>query len=143
MNIVGEITFTIVKPSSVSMNHLGPILTQITENEFKVIAIKMLHLSKDQATAFYAVHKGRPFFDGLVDFMTSGPVVVAVLQKANAVDDYRKLIGNTNPENAENGTIRKLYGMSIQKNAVHGSDSDENAMIESRFFFSDLEMFPY
>lgn len=139
----GKITFTIVKPSALSMNYLGPILTKITDNEFKVIAIKMLHLSKDQATAFYSVHQGKPFFDGLIEFMTSGPVVVATLMKNNAVDDYRKIIGATNPEKADNGTIRKLYGIDMERNAVHGSDSDENALIESRFFFSDIEIFQY
>lgn len=139
----GKITFTIVKPSALSMNYLGPILTKITDNEFKVIAIKMLHLSKDQATAFYSVHQGKPFFDGLIEFMTSGPVVVATLMKNNAVDDYRKIIGATNPEKADNGTIRKLYGIDMERNAVHGSDSDENALIESRFFFSDIEIYQY
>ncbi|MDP4290493.1 MAG: nucleoside-diphosphate kinase [Bacteroidota bacterium] len=137
----GEITFTIVKPSSISRNHLGPILTQITENGFKIIAIKMLHLSTYQASAFYSVHKGKFFFDDLIEYMTSGPVVVAMLEKDNAVDDFRKLIGATNPEKADNGTIRKLYGIDMQRNAVHGSDSDENALIECRFFFSDLEIF--
>ena len=139
----GKITFTIVKPSALSMNYLGPILTNITDNGFKVIAIKMLHLSKDQATAFYSVHQGKPFFNGLVEFMTSGPVVVATLIKNNAVEDYRKIIGATNPEKAEAGTIRKLYGIDMERNAVHGSDSDENALIESHFFFSDIEIFQY
>jgi len=139
----GKITFTIVKPSALSMNYLGPILTNITDNGFKVIAIKMLHLSKDQATAFYSVHQGKPFFDGLIEFMTSGPVVVATLMKNNAVEDYRKIIGATNPEKADAGTIRKLYGIDMERNAVHGSDSDENALIESHFFFSDIEIFQY
>jgi len=139
----GKITFTIVKPSALSMNYLGPILTNISDNGFKVIAIKMLHLSKDQATAFYSVHQGKPFFDGLIEFMTSGPVVVATLMKNNAVEDYRKTIGATNPEKADAGTIRKLYGIDMERNAVHGSDSDENALIESRFFFSDIEIFQY
>ena len=139
----GKITFTIVKPSALSMNYLGPILTNITDNGFKVIAIKMLHLSNTQATAFYSVHKDRPFFNDLVEYMTSGPVVVATLMKVNAVDDYRRIIGATNPEKAEEGTIRKLYGLDMQRNAVHGSDSDENALIESRFFFSDIEIFQY
>jgi len=139
----GKITFTIVKPSALSMNYLGPILTNITDNGFKVIAIKMLYLSKDQATAFYSVHQGKPFFDGLIEFMTSGPVVVATLMKNNAVEDYRKIIGATNPEKADAGTIRKLYGIDMERNAVHGSDSDENALIESHFFFSDIEIFQY
>jgi len=139
----GKITFTIVKPSAVSMGFIGPIVTQITENEFKVVAVKMLHLSKDQASSFYAIHQGKPFFDGLIESITSGPVVVAVLQKDNAVDDYRKLIGATDPAKANEGTIRKRYGIDMGRNAVHGSDSDENAIIESRFFFSDIEMFQY
>jgi nucleoside-diphosphate kinase len=139
----GKITFTIVKPSALSMNYLGPILTKITDNGFKVIAIKMLHLSTDQATAFYSIHEGKPFFNDLIEFMTSGPVVVATLMKNNAVEDYRKIIGATNPEKADAGTIRKLYGIDMQRNAVHGSDSDENALIESRFFFSDIEIFQY
>ena len=139
----GKITFTIVKPSALSMNYLGPILTNITDNGFKVIAIKMLYLSKDQATAFYSVHQVKPFFDGLIEFMTSGPVVVATLMKNNAVEDYRKIIGATNPEKADAGTIRKLYGIDMERNAVHGSDSDENALIESHFFFSDIEIFQY
>ena len=139
----GSITFTIVKPLAISMNYLGPILTKINENEFKVISLKMLQLSRDQAKAFYAVHQERPFFNGLIDFITTGPVVVAILQKSNAVDDFRKLIGSTNPESAAEGTIRKLYGVDMQRNAVHGSDSDENALIESRYFFSNLEIFNY
>jgi nucleoside-diphosphate kinase len=139
----GKITFTIVKPSAVSMGFIGPIVTQITENEFKVVAVKMLHLSKDQASSFYAIHQGKPFFDGLIESITSGPVVVAVLQKDNAVDDYRKLIGATDPAKADEGTIRKRFGIDMGRNAVHGSDSNENAIIESRFFFSDSEMFQY
>lgn len=139
----GKITFTIVKPAAVSMGFIGPIVTQITENEFKVIAVKMLHLSKDQASSFYAIHQGKPFFDGLLESITSGPVVVAILQKENAVDDYRKLIGATDPAKANEGTIRKRFGIDMGRNAVHGSDSDENAIIESRFFFSDIEMFQY
>ena len=137
----GKITFTIVKPLAVTMNYVGPILTQITENDYKVVALKMLQLSRAQAGEFYSVHRDKSFFEELIDFIVSGPVVVAILQKANAVEDFRKLIGATNPEKADMGTIRKLYGVDIQRNAVHGSDSDENALIESRFFFSDLEMF--
>ena len=139
----GKITFTIVKPLAITMNYLGPILTKIAENEYKVIALKMLHLSRDQASAFYSIHQGKPFFEGLIDFITSGPVAVAILQKSNAVDDYRKLIGSTDPEKADKGTLRKMFGIDIERNAVHGSDSDENAIIESQFFFSDLEMFQY
>lgn len=139
----GKITFTIVKPLAITMNYLGPILTKITENEYKIIALKMLHLSRDQASAFYSIHQGKPFFEGLIDFITSGPVAVAILQKSNAVDDYRKLIGSTDPEKADKGTLREMFGIDIERNAVHGSDSDENAIIESRFFFSNLEIFQY
>jgi nucleoside-diphosphate kinase len=138
-----NITFTIVKPLALKMSYLGPILTKITENKFQIIALKMHNFSKEQASYFYGIHKGKPFFDGLIDFITSGPVVVAVLEKENAVEDYRTLIGSTNPSLAADGTIRKLYGIDIQQNAVHGSDSDENAMIEAKFFFSELEFFKY
>ena len=138
-----NITFTIVKPLALKMNYLGPILTKITENNFKIIALKMHYFTKEQACSFYGIHKGKPFFDGLIDFITSGPVVISVLEKENAVEDYRTLIGSTNPSLAADGTIRKLYGIDIQQNAVHGSDSDENAMIEAGFFFSELEFFKY
>ncbi|NWJ50717.1 MAG: nucleoside-diphosphate kinase [Bacteroidetes bacterium] len=138
-----NVTFTIVKPLALKMNYLGPILTKITENNFKIIALKMHYFSKEQACSFYGIHQGKPFFDGLIDFITSGPVVVAVLEKENAVEDYRTLIGSTNPAVAADGTIRKLYGIDIQQNAVHGSDSNENALIEAKFFFSDLEFFNY
>lgn len=138
-----NVTFTIVKPLALKMNYLGPILAKITDNNFKIIALKMHYFSKEQACSFYGIHKGKPFFDGLIDFITSGPVVVAVLEKENAVEDYRTLIGSTNPASAADGTIRKLYGIDIQQNAVHGSDSDENALIEAKFFFSELETFNY
>jgi nucleoside-diphosphate kinase len=138
-----NLTFTIVKPLALKMNYLGPILTKITDNNFKVIALKMHLFSKEQACSFYEIHKGKPFFDGLIDFITSGPVVVAVLEKENAVEDYRTLIGSTNPDVAAEGTIRKLYGIDVQRNAVHGSDSNENALIEAKFFFSEIEFFNY
>jgi len=113
----------------------------VTNEGFRVIAIKMTHLDKEQAKAFYSVHEGKAFFEPLVDFMTSGPIVAMILKKENAVEDYRKLMGNTDPAKAAEGTIRKLYATNITMNAVHGSDSDENAAIESGFFFSELEIF--
>lgn len=137
----GNITFTIIKPYAVSNGHIGPILNMIHEKEFQISAMRMLWLTKGEAQRFYEVHKERPFYDDLVEFMTSGPIVVAVLKKENAVEDYRKLIGATDPEKAEEGTIRKLFARSTRENAVHGSDSDENAMIEASFFFSGLQRF--
>ncbi len=138
-----NLTFTIIKPSALKMNYLGPIISKITDNNFKIIALKMHQFSKEQARSFYKIHKEQPFFDSLIDFMTSGPVAVAVLEKENAVEDYRTLIGSTNPTTAAAGTIRKLYGIDIQENAVHGSDSNENALIEAQFVFSGLELFDY
>ncbi|MDD4150001.1 MAG: nucleoside-diphosphate kinase [Bacteroidales bacterium] len=138
----GEFTFTMIKPTAVRLGKLVPILHEIDHAGFTVIAMKMTRLSREQAERFYAIHKERPFFDELVCFMSSGPVVAIVLQKENAVLDFRKLIGNTNPQNAEEGTIRKKFAISVQENAVHGSDSDENALIEANFFFSQFEIFP-
>ncbi len=137
----GEFTFTMIKPKAVELGNLIPILYDISQAGFKVVAMKMTRLSLVQAKKFYAIHKERPFFKDLVEFMSSGPVVAAVLQKDNAVEEYRKLIGTTNPAEAEDGTIRKKYALSVQANAVHGSDSDENALIESNFFFSQFEIF--
>jgi nucleoside-diphosphate kinase len=137
----GNITFTIIKPFAVSDGHIGPILNMIHEKGFQISAMRMLWLTRGEAERFYEVHKERPFYDDLVEFMTSGPIVVAVLKKENAVQDYRKLIGATDPEKAEEGTIRKLFARSMRENAVHGSDSDENAMIEASFFFSGLQRF--
>lgn len=137
----GNITFTIIKPGAVANEHIGEILSMITQAGFWIAAMKYLKLSQKQAEEFYSVHKERPFFGELVEFMTSGPIVVAILEKENAVEDYRKLIGATDPSKAEQGTIRKLFAESIQKNAVHGSDSDRNARIESDFFFSRSERF--
>ena len=137
----GNITFTIIKPYAVSEGHIGPILNMIHEKGFQISAMRMLWLTRGEAERFYEVHKERPFYKDLVEFMTSGPIVVAVLKKDNAVEDYRKLIGATDPEKAEDGTIRKLYARSMRENAVHGSDSDENALIESSFFFSGLQRF--
>ncbi len=137
----GNITFTIIKPLAVSEGHVGPILNKIHIAGFRISAMRMLWLTQGEAERFYEVHKERPFYEDLVDFMTSGPIVVAVLRKENAVEDYRKLIGATDPEKAEEGTIRKEFAKSMRENAVHGSDSDENAIIEGSFFFSGLQRF--
>jgi len=134
-------TFTMIKPDATSKGYTGAILDQIIKAGFSVKAMKWIHLSPTQAGAFYEVHKERPFYQELVDFMSSGPIVAAILEKENAVADFRTLIGATNPAQAEEGTIRKKYAASIGENAVHGSDSDENAAIEGNFFFSGLEMF--
>lgn len=130
-----------IKPDATKKGHTGAILAQINAAGFRIAALKMLHLSKEKAGEFYAVHKERPFYEGLVEFMSSGPIAAAVLEKENAVEDFRQLIGATNPAQAAEGTIRKLYAASIGENAIHGSDSDENALIESDFFFSKLEQF--
>jgi nucleoside-diphosphate kinase len=139
--MAGTITLTIIKPYAVANEYTGPILAKINEAGFHIAGLKLLSLTVNQARTFYAVHKERPFYDSLVKFMTSGPVVVAVLEKANAVEDFRKLIGATDPANAEDNTIRKLYAESTERNAVHGSDSDENAIIECDFFFSQSERY--
>lgn len=136
-----NITFTMIKPDAVEANNIGPILAMINKAGFKILAMKYLRLTKDQAGQFYAVHKERPFYGELTEYMSGGPIVAAILQKDNAVTDYRKLIGATDPTKAEDGTIRKMFAKSIAANAVHGSDSDENAEIESNFFFSHLERF--
>ena len=137
----GKITLTMIKPLAVQQGFIGPILSKINENGFRIVALKLMWLTENQAMRFYAVHKERPFYNDLVKSMTSGPIVAAILEKDSAVEQYRKLIGATNPANAEPGTIRKLYGTSLEANAVHGSDSDENAQIEADFFFSKLECF--
>lgn len=139
--MTGKITFTIIKPRAVEKGFIGPILDKIHEGGFKISALKMIQLTQSEAERFYAVHSERPFYGELVEFMTSGPIVVAILEKENAVEDYRKLIGATDPSKADEGTIRKLYAESVQANAVHGSDSDENAEIESSFFFSTVDRF--
>ena len=139
--MTGNITFTIIKPDAVSHKHIGDILGIISEAGFSIAAMKFTKLSEIQSAYFYSVHKGKPFFNGLVEFMTSGPIVVAILEKENAVEDYRRLIGNTDPAKAEPGTIRKLFAESVQRNAVHGSDSDSNARKEADFFFSRNERF--
>ncbi len=134
-------TFTMIKPDAVAAGHTGAILDHIIKGGFKIIAMKYLHLTADQAGKFYEVHKERPFYGELVEFMSSGPIVAAILEKDNAVADFRTLIGATNPAEAAEGTIRKLYATSIGENAVHGSDSDENAEIEGNFYFSAFERF--
>jgi len=137
----GNFTFSIIKPNAVRTGKTGPILAMINEAGFEIAAMKMVKITLEQAQSFYAVHKERPFFDGLVEFMTSGPVFVMVLRHENAVEEFRKLIGATDPAKAEPGTIRKLFAVSVQMNAVHGSDSDENAEKEACFFFSTFERF--
>ena len=134
-------TFTMIKPDATLKGHTSAILQMIKKAGFRIVAMKMTHLSKEKAGEFYAVHKERPFYGELVDFMSSGPITAAILEKENAVEEFRKLIGATNPAQAEEGTIRKLYAASIGENAVHGSDSDDNANIEGDFFFSKLEQF--
>ena len=130
-----------IKPDATSNGNTGAILQMINAAGFRIISMKMTHLSKEKAGAFYAVHAGRPFYGELVNFMSSGPITAAILEKENAVESFRTLIGATNPADAAVGTIRKLYASSIGENAVHGSDSDENALIEGDFFFSKLEQF--
>ena len=134
-------TFTMLKPDSIEKGNIGPILEKITASGFRIVAMKLTQLTITDAQAFYAVHKDRPFFEDLVSYMTSGPIVAAILEKDNAVEDFRTLIGATNPAEAAEGTIRKMFAESISQNAVHGSDSDENASIESAFHFSAREMF--
>lgn len=134
-------TFTMIKPDAVKNGHTGAILNDIIAGGFKIVAMKYTRLSAEKAGEFYAVHKERPFYGELVDFMSSGPIVAAILEKENAVEDFRKLIGHTDPSKAEPGTIRNKYAKSIDANAVHGSDSDENAEIEGNFYFSAFERF--
>ena len=134
-------TFTMLKPDAVAKGYIGAILEKITTAGFRIVAMKMTQLTKADAEAFYAIHAERPFFGELVEYMTSGPIVSAVLEKDNAVEDFRTLIGATNPAEAAEGTIRKMYAESISANAVHGSDSDENAAIEAAFHFAGREHF--
>jgi nucleoside-diphosphate kinase len=139
--MAGRYTLTMIKPDAVSKNHIGPILGMMNEAGFRICAMKYTMLSKENAEKFYAVHAGKPFYEGLVQFMSSGPIVAAILEKENAVNDFRELIGSTNPVNAAPGTIRARFAENVQNNAVHGSDSDENAAIEGDYFFSKLERF--
>jgi len=134
-------TFTMIKPDAVEANNIGPILEKINAAGFRIVAMKMTQMTLRDAKSFYAIHKERPFFDELVTFMTRGPIIAAILEKENAVDDFRTLIGATNPAEAAEGTIRKLYAKSVGENAIHGSDSNENAAIESAFHFSGREQF--
>ncbi len=134
-------TFTMIKPDAVENGYTGAILEKITSAGFKIVAMKYTRLSKRDAQEFYAIHKARPFFGELVDFMTRGPIVAAILEKDNAVEDFRALIGATNPADAAEGTIRKLYATDIAENAVHGSDSNENAAIEGAFHFAGREIY--
>jgi nucleoside-diphosphate kinase len=136
-----DITFSIIKPNAVRTGKTGPILAMINECGFEIVAMRMVRITLPQAETFYEVHRGKPFFDGLVEFMTSGPVVVMILKHYNAVEEFRKLIGATDPAKAEPGTIRKTFAVSVQMNAVHGSDSAENASKEADFFFSGTERF--
>ena len=134
-------TFTMLKPDSVEKGNIGAIVDKINAAGFRIVAMKLTHMTTQDAQEFYAVHSERPFYGELVEYMTRGPVVAAILEKDNAVADFRTLIGATNPADAAEGTIRKLYAASMGENAVHGSDSDENAAIEGAFHFSAREMF--
>ncbi|MEE4257702.1 MAG: nucleoside-diphosphate kinase [Bacteroidales bacterium] len=137
----GNTTLIMIKPTAVRKGYIGPIMGKIAEGGFRIKAMKYTKLSLEQAKAFYAVHAERPFYEELTNFMSSGPIVAAILEKENAVEAWRNFIGATNPAEAAEGTIRKLYGTSLGENAVHGSDSDENAEIESNFFFSAIERY--
>ena len=134
-------TFTMLKPDSVEKGNIGAILEKINAAGFRIAAMKLTHMTRREAETFYAIHKERPFFSDLVQYMTRGPIVAAILEKDNAVEDFRALIGATNPVEAAEGTIRKLYADSISENAIHGSDSDENAAIEGAFHFPSSEIF--
>lgn len=139
--MAGKRTFTMIKPDAVSASNAGAIIKMIEEAGFKIIAMKKTHLSKDRAGQFYEVHKERPFYNDLTSYMSSGAIIPMILEKDNAVADFRTLIGATNPKEAAEGTIRALFAESIEANAIHGSDSDENAEIEGNFFFSKVEQF--
>ncbi|MGB5417557.1 nucleoside-diphosphate kinase [Algibacter sp.] len=134
-------TFTMLKPDAVEKGHIGAILEKISASGFRIVAMKLTQMTTTDAQEFYAIHSERPFYADLVEYMTRGPIVAAILEKENAVDDFRTLIGATNPDDAAEGTIRKMFADSISENAVHGSDSDDNAAIESAFHFSGREQF--
>ena len=136
-----NLTFTMIKPDAMENGYAGEILSMILKSGFRISALKLIHLTNRQAEIFYNIHRKKPFFDELVTFMTRTPIIVAVLKKNNAVEDFRKLIGSTNPEDAEKGTVRKLFATSMGENAIHGSDSEDNAHIESSFFFNKNEMY--
>jgi nucleoside-diphosphate kinase len=135
-----ERTLTIIKPDAVRRNAVGDIIEQFEKNSFRILAMKMLEISKHQAEQFYAVHAHRPFYSSLTEFMSSGPIVVLALEKENAIADLRQLMGATNPANAEEGTVRKKWGSSIEHNAIHGSDADETARFELSYFFAGYEL---
>lgn len=139
--MAGNKTFTMIKPRAVETCCAGKIISMILDNNFRISAMKLIHLDKKTASEFYTEHKGKEFYEPLVDFMSSGPIVVAILEKENAVEEYRKLIGPTDPSKAPEGTIRQLFGKSVRENAVHGSDSDTSAERECNFFFSVLERY--
>lgn len=130
-----------IKPQACRRNHVGPILAIINQAGFRISAIRSTKLTRDEAEKFYEMHRGKPFFEGLVDFMSSGPIVALLLEKENAIEDFRKLIGNTDPAKAEEGTIRKMFAESVQRNAIHGSDSIENMQREADFFFNQRERY--
>ena len=136
-----ELTLSIIKPDAVKRNLIGEINTQIEKNNMKIVAQKMMLLSLKDAQGFYFVHKDRAFFNDLCEYMTSGPIVVQVLMGKDVINRYRKLMGATNPSNSEEGSLRKLYGLSVEENSVHGSDSEENSKIEINYFFSDREIY--
>ncbi len=135
-----ERTLAIIKPDAVASNYSGKIIDMLEENGFSIVGMKKIKLSKEDAEKFYIVHKERPFYSSLTTFMSEGPIIVMVLEKENAIEEYRKLMGATNPEDAEEGTIRKKFGTNIERNAVHGSDSKESASFEIPFFFSEIEL---
>jgi nucleoside-diphosphate kinase len=139
--MAGNRTFTMIKPDAIAAHNIGAIIKMIEEAGFRIVSMKKTRLSKERAGQFYAIHKARPFFNDLCEYMSSGPLVPMILEKENAVEDFRKIIGATDPKKAEAGTIRNLFAKSIEANAIHGSDSDENAEIEGNFFFSGLERF--
>lgn len=139
--MVGNRTFSMIKPDAVRDGHSGSILKLIEAAGFRIVAIKKTYLSAERAGEFYGVHVDKPFYGSLKEIMSESPIMALILEKENAVEDFRKLIGSTNPANAEEGTIRKLFAKSLERNAVHGSDSDENAAIEGSFFFSNLEKY--
>ncbi len=138
---MSNFTFTMLKPDSIRNGYTGAILDKIVKSGFKIKAMKFTKMTDEKASKFYAIHSERPFFKDLVGYMTSGPIVAAILEKDNAVNDFRELIGSTNPEEAKEGTIRNMFAKSISENAIHGSDSDENAKIECEFHFSSDEIF--
>jgi nucleoside-diphosphate kinase len=137
----GNRTFSMIKPDAVRDGNMGSILKMIEAAGFRVVAMKLTYLSSDRAGQFYSVHAGKPFYEGLKSIMSESAIVALVLEKENAIEDFRKFIGSTNPANADAGTIRKLFAKSMERNAVHGSDSDENAALEASFFFSKMEQF--